>query len=268
VRRPLFHIFEKFLGDAGKTDADLGKTSLSETEIWKALFEFQKDGAKGAINKILRHNGCIIADSVGLGKTYEALAVMKYFELKNERVLVLCPKKLRDNWTVYKANSLLNPFVSDRFRYDVVSHTDLSRETGYSGDINLAALNWGNYDLIVIDESHNFRNNTPGKRDDEGNIIRKSRYQRLMDDIIKSGVRTKVLLLSATTSKTSATNSTSSPKIATTPLRNLSAWAASRKHSPPRRRSSPSGQRSKPTNAKRANCLRGSMRLSSSSSTN
>ncbi len=196
--KTLFHIFEKFLGDVGKTDADLGKTSLFETGIWKELFEFQKDGAKGAINKILRHNGCIIADSVGLGKTYEALAVMKYFELKNERVLVLCPKKLRDNWTVYKANSLLNPFVADRFRYDVVSHTDLSRETGYSGDINLATLNWGNYDLIVIDESHNFRNNTPGKKDEEGNIIRRSRYQRLMDDIIKSGVRTKVLLLSAT----------------------------------------------------------------------
>ena len=196
--KTLFHIFEKFLGDAGKTDADLGKTSLFETGIWKALFEFQKDGAKGAINKILKHNGCIIADSVGLGKTYEALAVMKYFELKNERVLVLCPKKLRDNWTVYKANSLLNPFVADRFRYDVVSHTDLSRETGYSGDINLATLNWGNYDLVVIDESHNFRNNTPGKHDEQGNLIHKSRYQRLMDDIIKSGVRTKVLLLSAT----------------------------------------------------------------------
>ena len=196
--KTLYHIFEKFLGDAGKTDADLGKTSLFETDIWKALFEFQKDGVKGAINKILRHNGCIIADSVGLGKTYEALAVMKYFELKNERVLVLCPKKLRDNWTVYRSNSLLNPFVDDRFRYDVVSHTDLSRETGYSGDINLATLNWGNYDLIVIDESHNFRNNTPGKKDEEGNIISRSRYQRLMDDIIKTGIRTKVLLLSAT----------------------------------------------------------------------
>jgi SNF2 family DNA or RNA helicase len=196
--KTLYHIFEKFLGDAGKTDADLGKTSLFETDIWKALFEFQKDGVKGAINKILRHNGCIIADSVGLGKTYEALAVMKYFELKNERVLVLCPKKLRDNWTVYRSNSLLNPFVDDRFRYDVVSHTDLSRETGYSGDINLATLNWGNYDLIVIDESHNFRNNTPGKKDEEGNIISKSRYQRLMDDVIKTGIRTKVLLLSAT----------------------------------------------------------------------
>jgi len=196
--KTLFHVFEKFLGDVGKTDADLGKTSLFETEVWKALFEFQKDGAKGAINKILRHNGCIVADSVGLGKTYEALAVIKYFELKNERVLVLCPKKLRDNWTVYKANSLLNPFVSDRFRYDVLSHTDLSREIGYSGDINLATLNWGNYDLIVIDESHNFRNNTPGRRDDAGNLVRKSRYERLMADIIKAGVRSKVLLLSAT----------------------------------------------------------------------
>jgi len=196
--KTLFHIFEKFLGDTGKTDADLGKTSLFETGIWKSLYEFQKDGVKGAINKIIRHNGCIVADSVGLGKTYEALAVIKYFELKNERVLVLCPKKLRDNWTVYRANSLLNPFEADRFRYDVLSHTDLSRETGYSGDINLATVNWGNYDLVVIDESHNFRNNTPGKKDDAGNIIRKSRYQRLMDDIVRSGVRTKVLLISAT----------------------------------------------------------------------
>ena len=126
--KTLFHIFEKFLGDAGKTDAELGQTSLFETGIWQALFEFQKDGAKGAINKILRHNGCILADSVGLGKTYEALAVIKYFELKNERVLVLCPKKLRDNWTIYTANSLLNPFINDRFRYDVLSHTDLSRD--------------------------------------------------------------------------------------------------------------------------------------------
>lgn len=196
--KTLFHLFEKFLGDAGKTDAELSKTSLFETGIWKSLFEFQKDGVKGAINKILQNNGCIIADSVGLGKTYEALAVVKYFELKNERVLVLCPKKLRENWTVYKSNDLLNPFVADRFRYDVLSHTDLSRDRGFSGDINLETLNWGNYDLIVIDESHNFRNNTPGKKDEDGNLIRKSRYQRLMDEIITSGIRTKVLLLSAT----------------------------------------------------------------------
>lgn len=196
--KTLYHIFEKFLGDTGKTDADLGKTSLFETGVWKALFEFQRDGVKGAINKILKHNGCIIADSVGLGKTYEALAVIKYFELKNERVLVLCPKKLRGNWTVYRTPDRLNPFDEDRFRFDVLSHTDLSRDKGYSGDINLATLNWGNFDLIVIDESHNFRNNTPGRRDEEGVLIRKSRYQRLMDDIIKSGVRTKVLLLSAT----------------------------------------------------------------------
>jgi SNF2 family DNA or RNA helicase len=196
--KTLFHIFERFLEDSGKTDAELGRTSLFETETWKALFEFQKDGVKGAINKILRYNGCIIADSVGLGKTFEALAVIKYFELKNERVMVLCPKKLRDNWTVYTANSSLNPFLQDRYRYDVLSHTDLSREKGYSGDIDLETLNWGNYDLVVIDESHNFRNNTLGKRDESGEIIRKSRYQRLMDDIVKAGVRTKVLLISAT----------------------------------------------------------------------
>ena len=153
------------------------------------LFEFQKDGVKGAIKKILAYNGCILADSVGLGKTFEALAVIKYFELRNQRVLVLCPKKLRENWTVYQAqnNSELNPFLRDRFNYTVLCHTDLSREDGNSGDIDLANINWGNYDLVVIDESHNFRNNTPGQRDEDGNIIRKSRYQRLMEDIIQSG---------------------------------------------------------------------------------
>jgi len=196
--KTLFHIFESFLGDAGRTDSEIGRTTLFETDFWKMLFEFQKDGVKGAINKILRYNGCVIADSVGLGKTFEALAVIKYFELRNERILVLCPKKLRENWTVYRENSLLNPFIADRFRYDVLSHTDLSRDRGMTGDINLETLNWGNYDLVVIDESHNFRNNTPGRRGESGEIIRKSRYQRLMEDIFRAGVRTKVLLLSAT----------------------------------------------------------------------
>jgi SNF2 family DNA or RNA helicase len=196
--KTLYEIFKSYLDGADKTDLDLGRTTLFDTEIWRTLFEFQKDGAKGAINKILRHNGCVVADSTGLGKTFLALAVIKYFELKNERVLVLCPKKLRGNWTVYRSNDVLNPFDKDRFRFDVLSHTDLSRESGYSGDINLETLNWANYDLVVIDESHNFRNNLPGRKDEDGNIIRKSRYMRLMEDIIQSGVRTKVLLLSAT----------------------------------------------------------------------
>jgi ERCC4-related helicase len=196
--KTLFHVFENFLADQEKGGLLDQNIKIVDTEVWKACFEFQRDGVKGAINKILKHNGCILADSVGLGKTFEALAVIKYFELKNERVLVLCPKKLRENWTVYRHNDALNPFISDRFRYDVLSHTDLSRESGKSGDINLETFNWGNFDLVVIDESHNFRNNTPGKRDEDGNLIRKSRYQRLMDDIIKGGVRTKVLLLSAT----------------------------------------------------------------------
>ena len=135
-----------------------------------------------------------------MGKTFEALAIIKYFELRNQNVLVLCPKKLRDNWTIYQAqnNSELNPFLKDRFGYTVLSHTDLSRDGGMSGDINLSTLNWGNFDLVVIDESHNFRNNTPDKRDEDGNLIRMSRYQRLMKSIIRSGVKTKVLLLSAT----------------------------------------------------------------------
>lgn len=198
--KTLFHIFETFLDDLEKNDILSEQLHLFDTEIWKSLFEFQKDGVKAAINKIRRYNGCIIADSVGLGKTFEALAVIKYFELRNQTVLVLCPKKLRENWTVYLAqnNSELNPLVKDRFNYTVLSHTDLSRDSGYSGDINLEKINWGNYDLVVIDESHNFRNNLKSKRDESGNLIRKSRYERLMDDIINSGVKTKVLLLSAT----------------------------------------------------------------------
>jgi SNF2 family DNA or RNA helicase len=198
--KTLFHLFGQYLDQQEQSSLLAEQHQLVDTAIWQALFEFQRDGVRGAINKMLSHNGCIIADSVGLGKTYEALAVIKYFELRNARVLVLCPKKLRENWTVYQAqnNSPLNPFLTDRFSYTVLSHTDLSRETGKSGDIDLATINWGNYDLIVIDESHNFRNNTPGKRDEEGNVVRRSRYERLMDNIIKRGVKTKVLLLSAT----------------------------------------------------------------------
>jgi SNF2 family DNA or RNA helicase len=198
--KTLFHIFEKFLAQQDDSGLLTEKSQLVDTVIWNTLFEFQKDGVKAAINKIRTHNGCIIADSVGLGKTFEALAVIKYFELLNYRVLVLCPKKLRENWTIYQAqnNSELNPFVRDRFSYTVLSHTDLSRDSGFAGDVNLETINWGNYDLVVIDESHNFRNNTKSRCDEEGNIIRRSRYERLMEDIIKSGVKTKVLLLSAT----------------------------------------------------------------------
>ena len=198
--KTLYEIFKEYLSQQDEGGlADIQK-QVVDTEIWQSLFEFQKDGVKGAINKIQNYNGCILADSVGLGKTYEALAIIKYFELKNQRVLVLCPKKLRENWTIYQASnaSSLNPFIKDRFAYTVLSHTDLSREGGYSGDIDLANVSWGNFDLVVIDESHNFRNNTPGKRDEDGNVIRRSRYERLMEDIIQKGVKTKVLLLSAT----------------------------------------------------------------------
>lgn len=198
--KTLFHIFEQFLAEQDSSGLLDLQDQLVDTQIWNTLFEFQKDAVKGAINKIRAHQGCIIADSVGLGKTYEALAVIKHFELRNDKVLVLCPKRLRENWTVYQAqnNSELNPFLRDRFGYTVLSHTDLSREHGHSGDIDLEAINWGNYDLVVIDESHNFRNNQKGKRGEDGEIIKKSRYARLLDDIINSGVRTKVLLLSAT----------------------------------------------------------------------
>ncbi len=198
--KTLFHIFEKFLTDQEEEGLLEEKSQLVDTAVWNMLYEFQKDGVKGAISKIMTHGGCILADSVGLGKTFEALAVIKYFELRNHRVLVLCPKKLRENWIVYQAQNVsdINPLLNDRFSYTVFSHTDLSRDQGKSGDIDLATINWGNFDLVVIDESHNFRNNTPGKKDEEGNLVRKSRYQRLMEDIIQKGVKTKVLLLSAT----------------------------------------------------------------------
>ncbi len=198
--KTLYHVFERFISGQDADAALFEQTAIIDTEVWKALFDFQKDGVKGAIHKINAHNGCILADSVGLGKTYSALAVIKYFELRNHRVLVLCPKKLRDNWTLFLAqnNSDLNPFLKDRFSYTVLSHTDLSRESGKVDGVDLATINWSNFDLIVIDESHNFRNNTKGKRDEDGNIVRKSRYERLMDDVIKKGVKTKILLLSAT----------------------------------------------------------------------
>lgn len=168
------------------------RTGICKTKIWNSLYNFQHDAVVGAIKKLELYNGCIIADSVGLGKTFEALAIIKYYELRNDRILVLCPKKLRSNWTGFKENSTTNMLADDRFNYDVLNHTDLSRDRGKSGDINLETINWGNYDLVVIDESHNFRNNSVV----EGG--KKTRYQRLMENIIKSGVKTKVLMLSAT----------------------------------------------------------------------
>ena len=187
----LYNIFKDLIEDIDEESIIKSKTGFKETLVWNKLYKFQKDGVLGSIDKLEKHNGCIIADSVGLGKTFEALAVIKYYELRNDRVLVLCPKKLRDNWTVYTINDKRNLLADDRFNYDVLNHTDLSRINGLSGEINLATLNWGNYDLIVIDESHNFRNNNPSKDT-------KTRYRRLMEDIVQSGVKTKVLMLSAT----------------------------------------------------------------------
>jgi superfamily II DNA or RNA helicase len=187
----LYHLFNEKLVNMDDMAKIKERTGIHNTKVWQMLYNFQQDAAVGAIKKLELYNGCIIADSVGLGKTFEALAVMKYYELRNARVLVLAPKKLRGNWIGFKQNTKLNPLVDDRFNYDVLNHTDLSRENGYSGDIDLNKVNWGNYDLVVIDESHNFRNNPALKG-------KKTRYQKLMEEIIKSGVKTKVLMLSAT----------------------------------------------------------------------
>lgn len=187
----LYHVFEAYLGELTEENIIKTRTGIKDSLIWNKLYKFQRDGVMGAIDKIEKYGGCIIADSVGLGKTFTALAIIKYYELRNDRVLVLAPKKLRENWTIYTQNDKRNVFAADRFNYDVLNHTDLSRYNGYSGTINLSTLNWENYDLIVIDESHNFRNNIPHKE-------HKTRYERLMEDIIKAGVKTKVLMLSAT----------------------------------------------------------------------
>ena len=187
----LYNIFQDFLGEIEEENIIKTRTGIKDTLIWGKLYKFQRDGVLGAIDKIEKYNGCIIADSVGLGKTFEALAIIKYYELRNDRILVLCPKKLRENWTLYTINDKRNILAEDRFNYDVLNHTDLSRTKGFSGEINLETLNWGNYDLVVIDESHNFRNNPPRK---DG----LTRYSRLMREIIRAGVKTKVLMLSAT----------------------------------------------------------------------
>jgi SNF2 family DNA or RNA helicase len=173
-----------------RADEKLEKVGFKNSKIWSMLYNFQKDAVIGAIEKIETYGGCIIADSVGLGKTFEGLAVMKYYQLRNYRILLLAPKKLRENWTVYKENDKRNILAQDRLNYDVLNHTDLSRVKGKSGDIDLEMINWGNYDLVVIDESHNFRNN-PTRRG-------MTRYKRLMNDVIKANIRTKVLMLSAT----------------------------------------------------------------------
>ena len=187
----LYNIFNEFLCDIDEDVLPNDRTGYLDTLVWNKLFNFQRDAAVGIINKLETYNGCILADSVGLGKTFTALAVIKYYELRNRSVLVLCPKKLADNWTNYNGNLTTNIFAKDRFNYDVFCHTDLSRSSGESFGYQLNRINWGNYDLVVIDESHNFRNN-------EAVQGRETRYQRLMSQVIRQGVKTKVLMLSAT----------------------------------------------------------------------
>ena len=187
----LYNIFNEFLDDIDEDVLPNDRTGYQDTLIWNKLFNFQKDAATGIINKLETFSGCILADSVGLGKTFTALAVVKYYELRNRSVLVLCPKKLADNWLNYNRNLKTNIFARDRFNYDVLCHTDLSRTSGESFGTPLNRINWGNYDLVVIDESHNFRNNDAFKE-------KETRYQKLMNQVIRQGVKTKVLMLSAT----------------------------------------------------------------------
>lgn len=191
----LYHIFNEFLEDISEDVLPNEATGFKKSKIWNLLYHFQKDAALAIINKLEKFNGCILADSVGLGKTFTALAVIKYYENRNKSVLVLCPKKLSNNWNTYKDNYINNPIAKDRLRYDVLYHTDLNRSKGTSNGLDLDRLNWGNYDLIVIDESHNFRNG--GKLSGEENE-KENRYLKLLNKVIRKGVKTKVLMLSAT----------------------------------------------------------------------
>lgn len=189
----LYNIFHEFLDDISEDELPNERTGFKNSKIWSMLFNFQRDAALGIINKLEKYNGCILADSVGLGKTFTALAVIKYYEGRNKSVLVLCPKKLADNWNTYRANYKNNPIAADRLGYDVLYHTDLLRKHGFSGSIDLSKINWSNYDLVVIDESHNFRNGGAFSDDEKEN-----RYTVLMNKVIREGVQTKVLMLSAT----------------------------------------------------------------------
>ena len=186
--KTLYELFRDDIEERREGDGAPAYQDLCDSAIWNALYEFQKDGAKSLIARLRKHNGCILADSVGLGKTYTALAVIKYYEQRNQRALVLCPKKLYENWSLYQAanNHMQNPFTDDRFGYTLLAHSDLSRDSGMSGGVDLGNFNWGNYDLVVIDESHNFRN--------QGG----QRYERLLEEVIKQSAKTKVLMLSAT----------------------------------------------------------------------
>ena len=191
----LYNIFNEFLEDVSEDNLPNEATGFKESKIWSMLYNFQKDAVLAIISKLEQYNGCILADSVGLGKTFTALAVIKYYENRNKSVLVLCPKKLTNNWNTYKDNYVNNPIAADRLRYDVLYHTDLNRTHGTSNGLDLDRLNWSNYDLVVIDESHNFRNG--GKLSGEDNE-KENRYLKLLNKVIRKGVKTKVLMLSAT----------------------------------------------------------------------
>ena len=190
----LYNIFKEFLNDVSEDDLPNEATGFKDSKIWGMLYNFQRDAVLAIINKLEKFNGCILADSVGLGKTFTALAVIKYYENRNKSVLVLCPKKLSENWNTFKGNYINNPIAPDRLRYDVLYHTDLSRGNGHSNGIDLSRLNWGNYDLVVIDESHNFRNGSEISGEDE----KENRYLKLLNNVVRAGVKTKVLMLSAT----------------------------------------------------------------------
>lgn len=194
----LYNIFNEFLEDISEDVLPNEATGFKSSVIWNKLYNFQRDAALAIINKLEKYNGCILADSVGLGKTFTALSVIKYYENRNKSVLVLCPKKLHDNWVTYRSNYINNPLVADRLRYDILYHTDLSRQSGQSNGLDLEHINWGNYDLVVIDESHNFRNGGKITTDENDENPRENRYLQLMNKVIRAGVKTKVLMLSAT----------------------------------------------------------------------
>lgn len=159
---------------------------LENTVVYNSLYEFQQKGVLSLIKMLQKLNGAILADAVGLGKTWTALAVMKFYQLQGREVILICPKKLQYNWRIYQKNQN-SKFEKDQFEYFLRFHTDLSDDLmdKYHDRADKMFLN-EKPKLFVIDESHNLRNN------------KSKRYKFLVDQILSKNEDVKVLMLSAT----------------------------------------------------------------------
>ena len=159
---------------------------LENTAIFHSLYDFQKKGVLSLIRMLQKYDGAILADAVGLGKTWSALAVMKFFQMQGREVILLCPKKLENNWRRYKEDQA-SKFEVDKLKFFMRFHTDMnnSRLESYNDRADKFFRD-DKPKLIVIDESHNLRNH------------KANRYKFLVEQILQKNQDIKVLLISAT----------------------------------------------------------------------